>query len=319
MNIVEDNSNNNHNVVEKDRRFKTNVTENDIVNYWAEEKFKKTIELWDLSDEEINNLKELKEAIKDILHWKNQPNEVVRFMRARPKDLKAQVEMFKNMIEWRKENNVETILKDYTPDKLLWRYYPGAMLKGYDKEGDPVYLERLGVTDAPGLLARLGEEEMIKHAIWTRELISKGKWIHKYEKAMKRPVRRITIIEDLDGLSRRMLWGGTLGAYNKIMRLDQDNYCETAKKLIIIRAPWIFRMIWGMVSYFFDPGVVAKMQFCGYDDYLEVLEKHMDLTILPKELFENGKGEAEDECPPYFDGGIIPKEGEGEEEKDTRI
>ena len=67
-------------------------------------------------------------------------------MRARPKDLKAQVEMFKNMIEWRKENNVETILKDYTPDKLLWRYYPGAMLKGYDKEGDPVYLERLGVT-----------------------------------------------------------------------------------------------------------------------------------------------------------------------------
>ena len=104
MNIVEDYSNNNRNVVEKDRRFKTNVTENDIVNYWAEEKFKKTIELWDLSDEEINNLKELKEAIKDILHWKNQPNEVVRFMRARPKDLKAQVEMFKNMIEWRKEN-----------------------------------------------------------------------------------------------------------------------------------------------------------------------------------------------------------------------
>ena len=43
MNIVEDKSNNNHNVVEKDRRFKTNVTENDIVNYWAEEKFKKTI------------------------------------------------------------------------------------------------------------------------------------------------------------------------------------------------------------------------------------------------------------------------------------
>ena len=58
-----------------------------------------------------------------------------------------------------KRKYVETILKDYTPNKLLWRYYPGAMLKGYDKEGDPVYLERLGVTDAPGLLARLGKRK----------------------------------------------------------------------------------------------------------------------------------------------------------------
>ena len=33
------------------------------------------------------------------------------------------------------------------------------MLKGYDKEGDPIYVERLGVTDAPGLLSKLGEDE----------------------------------------------------------------------------------------------------------------------------------------------------------------
>ena len=72
-----------------------------------------------------------------------------------------------------------------------------------------------------------------------------------------------------------------------------------------------FRMIWGIVSYFFDPGVVAKMTFCGHDDYLDVLEKHMDF-MLPKELYENGEGVAEDECPPHlmealsrggFDGG----------------
>ena len=48
----------------------------------------------------------------------------------------------------------------------------------------------------------------------------------------------LRLIEDLDSLSRRMLWGGTLSAY-KNYALDQDNYCETAKKLIIIRAPWV--------------------------------------------------------------------------------
>ncbi len=309
MNIVEDNNS----------RFKADASADDINAYWSEENFQKTVNLWELEEDEIKNLKQLKVAVSDILHWKNQPNEVVRFMRARPNDLKAQVKMFKNMIQWRKDNNVETILQDYTPPKLLWRYYPGAMLKGYDKEGDPIYVERLGVTDAPGLLSKLGEDEMIKHAIWTRELISKGKWIQKYEEKQKRPVRRITIIEDLDGLSRRMLWGGTLGAYNKIMRLDQDNYCETAKKLIIIRAPWIFRMIWGMVSYFFDPGVVKKMTFCGYDDYLKVLEEHMELSVLPKELYENGAGEAEDECPPYFDGGIIPDDYKEEQDNHENV
>ena len=311
MNLVVDSSENDQSEEidsEFKSRFKTEVTERDLEKWWSEEKFKATAALWDLSPEEIENMKELRSSLSDIFHWKNQPSEVVRFMRARPEDLKAQIQMFKNMIQWRKDNNVESILSDYKPHKLLWRYYPGAMLKGRDKEGDPIYIERLGVTDAPGLLNQLGEDEMIKHAIWTRELISKGKWIQKYEKTQERPVRRITIIEDLDGLSRRMLWGGTLSAYKKIMRLDQDNYCETAKKLIIIRAPWVFRMIWGIVSYFFDPGVVAKMTFCGHDDYLDVLEKHMDLRVLPKELYENGEGVAEDECPPHFDGGVIPEE-----------
>ena len=45
------------------------------------------------------------------------------------------------------------------------------------------------------------------------------------------------------------------------------------------------------------------------------LAQSLGIKVKQLELYENGKGEAEDECPPYFDGGIIPKEGE--EEKDT--
>ena len=76
-------------------RFKTEVTERDLEKWWSEEKFKATAALWDLSPEEIENMKELRSSLSGIFHWKNQPSEVVRFMRARPKDLKAQIKCSK--------------------------------------------------------------------------------------------------------------------------------------------------------------------------------------------------------------------------------
>ena len=232
---------------------------------WSKGAIEFTSTLWDLSDEEIDQFMELKDRIKDIDHWKNQPMEVVRFLRARPGDVTAAEKMFRKMIQWRKDNDVESILETYTPPQVLLDLYPGAMLDGCDKEGDPIYLERMGVTDGPGLIAKVGAAEMIRHGIWLREMISKGEWIQIYRETQGKPVKRITIIEDLHGLSRRMLFGGTVGVYNELMRLDQDNYCESAKRLIIIRAPWIFTAIWNIVKYFFDPGVRKKMIFTSGD------------------------------------------------------
>ena len=57
---------------------------------------------------------------------------------------------------------------------------------------------------------------------------------------------RITVIEDLKGLSLAQLSSATVSLYSELMRLDQDNYAETAKKLIIVNAPTIFTTIWSM-------------------------------------------------------------------------
>jgi hypothetical protein len=99
-------------------------------------------------------------------HPKNRPSEVVRFLRARPGKVDAAESIFRAMIAWRIENNVDSILHDYQPDQKMLDYYPGAILQGLDKEGDPVYVGRLGVTDGAGILRQYGREEMIRHAIW---------------------------------------------------------------------------------------------------------------------------------------------------------
>ena len=268
-----------------------------------------TSKMWQLSDVEHGQFLELRNSIKDVKHWKNQPMEVVRFLRARPGNVKAAESMFRKMINWRKENDVENILESYTPPQVLLELYPGAMLEGCDKEGDPIYLERLGVTDGPGLIAKVGASEMIRHGIWLREMISKGQWVQDYEKANGKPVKRITIIEDLQGLSRRMLFGGTVGVYNELMRLDQDNYCESAKRMIIIRAPWIFTAVWSIVKYFFDPGVVKKMVFTSGDgeELLKELDEYVDRTVLPPCISGvEGKGKPHIGMPTNFNGGLVP-------------
>jgi hypothetical protein len=288
---------------------------------WSPDDISAVVKLWDLTEKEQTDLLTLRDQLllKDDTaengavvrsHPKNRPSEVVRFLRARPGKVDAAASMFRAMIAWRIENKVDTILQDYQPDQKMLDYYPGAILQGLDKEGDPLYVGRIGVTDGAGILKQYGKEEMIRHAIWVRELVSTGEWIATYEQEQARHVRRITLIEDLEGLSIMSMMSNRplLSVYGEIMRLDQDNYPETAKKLIIIRAPTLFRMVWAIFKHFFDAGVVQKMVFCGSSDYKKVLEEYVDLSILPDAVVAQGQGKATEGMPSKFEGGPLPKE-----------
>lgn len=274
---------------------------------WNNDAVSAVHKLWELTPEEQQDLSALMEKLSHIDHWKNCPDTVVRFLRARPGDVDAAATMFETMIQWRRDNQVDTILDDYDPPTLLKEKFPGTMMDGLDKDGDPIYIGRLGATDADGFIARFGEAEMLRHAIWVRELITRGEWISDYEQRQGRPVKRITIIEDLHGLSL-MPSRAMLSLYGKVMRLDQDNYCETAKKLIIVRAPFVFRAIWGIVKHFFDPGVVDKMVFTSSSDYQTVLDEYMERDVLPPCICAEGKGKLAVGMYSNLEGGRIPLE-----------
>ena len=280
---------------------------------WSDDSVAAVVQLWDLSEKEQEALVTLGTKLhKDYnSHRKTEPTEVVRFLRARPNDVKAAEKMFRNMMEWRQQNNVDTILQDYTPPSELINKYPGAVLKGVDKDGDPIFVGRVGVTDGVGMIEKYGHDEMIKHAIWIREMVSTGSWIQDFENqggnGKRRPIKRMTIIEDCFGVSYSTHMNRKLtSVYSDVMRLDQDNYPETAKRLLIIRVPTIFRLVWSIIKHFFDKGVVEKMVFVSCSDYQEVLQQYIDLEVLPEEIIPDiGKGTALPGMPPNFDGGSI--------------
>jgi hypothetical protein len=84
------------------------------------------------------------------------------------------------------------------------------------------------------------------------------------------------------------------------MRLDQDNYPETCKKILILNCPSIFRVLWTVAKPFFDPNVVSKMIFCSPGTHTKtVLSQYVDFRVLPAVMMPGiGQGQAEEGMPP---------------------
>jgi hypothetical protein len=280
---------------------------NDDFHSWSEENIPEVIKLWSLSEKQVASLRQFQDLIADVNHWKNEPHTAVMFLieyRWKPKSTERH---FRKMIEWRQDNNVDTILDDYCPPEDF-NYYPAAILKGLDRDGDPILLERSGAAQPWSLQERYGNEEMFKEAIWKRELESRGKWIDDYQRKHKRPMTRLTVVIDLHGLSTKHIRPGILSLVAENSKTVQANWPAAAKRIIAIRAPLIFRIAWNFLKPFLNESVKEMLVFATTSDYLEVLDRYIDISVLPECINPDGMGEALDEFSPVWDGGPLPLE-----------
>lgn len=276
---------------------------------WNSSNVDKIAKLWELSAQQRAELEQMGRRLQDIDHSKNNPGDVMRFIRARPGDLDAAETMFRNMIQWRVENNVDTILQDYEAPQDLLEYWPGCTMDGLDKDGDAICVDRGGRLDVPGLLARLGHDDFIRFQIWLRENPNELKWVKEFEARNGRPMKQMTIIEDLSGLKFRQLLMNreVRNMLGEISRMDQDNYPENAKRIIIIGVPNAFMVVWNAIKHLFDDGLCEKMIFSSSKGAERVLAKYIDLEVLPDCIVPGiGKGRAIEGMSNDIEGGPVP-------------
>lgn len=284
---------------------------------WGAENLFEVLNSWKFSPEEEVSLMELKERLVDIDHWKNDPAELARFVKEHNFDVDKAERMFRGMISWRLENDVDGFMEHYGEPPDIFHYAPIFLLKGLDKDGDPIFVQRIGKFDAWGIHQRLGEAAMIEANRFVQEMhtsrdigIPKGwRWqTEYYEPLMGRRVTQFTILIDLDGLGPQLLRPALFSFLQTTSRIAQDHYPGLAKRLIFVRAPRIFKMAWKVAVRFFDPRVHHKFIFSNHYDYLEVLSEYMDLEVLPAVIFPEGSGT---QMPGFFEkihmeGGPLP-------------
>ncbi|CAB9531082.1 SEC14-like protein 2 [Seminavis robusta] len=284
---------------------------------WSEKNVQAAIDLWELTDEQVDRLKELQLNLKDCSHhFKYDPHIILRYMTS-PLGHDAEP-LFRKMVQWREDNNIDNMLHEYNPPQILLDYNTAAILKDYDREGDPIYVERGGATDGHGFLKRFTRDELMEFMIYTRELNTQGYWIDEYERRQGRKVRDVTVVYDLKGLNSHHLSPQVLQFFKDVQSMNQERYPGPIKRMIIIRAPAIFRVCWNVVKHFFPPSSRKKMIFAG-KHYHKDLEKYIDLEVLPPCIWEGGKGEPAPGLPRRIVGGPIPDHVRRDDQPQTTI
>nr|XP_019939779.1 PREDICTED: SEC14-like protein 1 isoform X1 [Paralichthys olivaceus] len=224
---------------------------------------------------------------------------ILRFLRARDFNIDKAREILCQSLTWRKQHQVDYLLETWSSPQVLQDYYTGGW-HHHDRDGRPLYILRLGQMDTKGLVRALGEESLLRHVLSINE---EGlRRCEENTKVFGRPISCWTCLVDLEGLNMRHLWRPGVKALLRIIEVVEANYPETLGRLLILRAPRVFPVLWTLVSPFIDENTRKKFLIYAGNDYQGPggLVDYIDKEIIPDFL----GGECMCEVP---EGGLVPK------------
>ncbi|XP_047388696.1 SEC14-like protein 5 isoform X2 [Sciurus carolinensis] len=224
---------------------------------------------------------------------------ILRFLRARDFHLDKAREMLCQSLSWRKQHQVDVLLQTWRPPALLEEFYAGGW-HYQDIDGRPLYILRLGQMDTKGLMKAVGEEALLQHVLSVNE--EGQKRCEGNTKQFGRPISSWTCLLDLEGLNMRHLWRPGVKALLRMIEVVEDNYPETLGRLLIVRAPRVFPVLWTLISPFINENTRQKFLIYSGSNYQGPggLVDYLDKEVIPDFL----GGESVCNVP---EGGLVPK------------
>ena len=226
-----------------------------------------------------------------------------RFLKGWKFDVPATVQRVNNSQRYRREHGLDALRekavsleqRQFPHAEQILKYWPHVIMHGYDRQGQPVSIERLGHSNPVLLCQAVSLDQLMLYHHYHME--NKGELFAQLS-VEKDTVLRGCKIMDLEGLGKHHLTGKGIGYFKSVISASQDNYPETMGSLFIINAPWLFNVAWKMVRPLLHANTLEKIHILG-SDYQTVLQQHIDPQHIPVEFGGkctcNGKG-----CVPLY-------------------